>query len=48
VEKDFYGHEVSPIHSLSGEIIRPSEEEIEQNRAARSAKMRVAEKIREV
>lgn len=48
VEKDFYGHEISPIKSLSGGIIRPSEEEIEENPAARSAKMRVAEKIEEV
>jgi 16S rRNA (cytosine1402-N4)-methyltransferase len=48
VEKDFYGHEVSPIQPLSDGIIRPSEEEIEQNSAARSAKMRTAEKISEV
>lgn len=45
VEKDFYGNELSPIRSLSGGIIRPSEEEVEENPAARSAKMRVAEKI---
>jgi len=45
IEKDFYGHELTPIQSLSNGIIRPSEEEIERNSAARSAKMRVAEKI---
>ncbi len=48
VEKDFYGYELSPIQSLSDGIIRPSEEEIEHNSAARSAKMRIAEKVREV
>lgn len=48
VEKDFYGHELSPIRSLSGGIIRPSDKEIDRNPAARSAKMRVAEKIEEV
>jgi len=48
VKKDFYGHEISPIRSLSNGIIRPSEDEIEKNSAARSAKMRVAEKIKEV
>ena len=44
VEKDFYGHELSPIQMLTDGIITPSEEEVEQNPAARSAKMRVAEK----
>jgi len=48
VKKDFYGHEISPIRSLSSGIIRPSEDEIEKNSAARSAKMRVAEKIKEM
>jgi 16S rRNA (cytosine1402-N4)-methyltransferase len=45
VEKDFYGNELSPIESLSNGIIRPSDEEIEENPASRSAKMRVAKKI---
>jgi 16S rRNA (cytosine1402-N4)-methyltransferase len=45
IEKDFYGNPLSPIEEISGGIIRPSEEEIEQNPAARSAKMRVAQKI---
>jgi len=45
IKKDFYGNQLSPIRSLSNGIIRPSEEEIERNPAARSAKMRVAEKI---
>lgn len=45
VEKDFYGNPLSPMESLSGGIIRPSEEEIARNPAARSAKMRVAQKV---
>ena len=45
IEKDFYGNPLNPIEEISGGIIRPSEEEIEKNSAARSAKMRVAEKI---
>ncbi|MDX1672409.1 MAG: 16S rRNA (cytosine(1402)-N(4))-methyltransferase, partial [Balneolaceae bacterium] len=43
VEKDFYGNVVSPIRMLSDGVITPSEKEIEENPAARSAKMRVAE-----
>lgn len=43
VEKDFYGNELSPIKEISGGIITPSREEIEENPPARSAKMRVAE-----
>ena len=45
IEKDFYGNPLSPIEEISGGIIRPTEEEIEKNSAARSAKMRVAEII---
>jgi 16S rRNA (cytosine1402-N4)-methyltransferase len=47
VEKDLYGNELSPIRPLA-KIIRPPKEEIEHNKAARSAKMRIAEKIKEV
>jgi len=45
IEKDFYGNKLTPIHEISNGIIRPSDEEIDKNPAARSAKMRVAEKI---
>jgi 16S rRNA (cytosine1402-N4)-methyltransferase len=45
IEKDFYGNPLTPIEEISGGIIRPSEEEIEKNSAARSAKMRIAEKL---
>lgn len=45
IEKDFYGNPLSPIEEISGGIIRPTEEEVEKNPAARSAKMRVAQII---
>ncbi len=43
IEKDFYGNDLSPIEEISNGIITPSQEEVERNPAARSAKMRVAE-----
>jgi len=45
VEKDFYGNELKNIEMLTRNIITPTDEEIERNPAARSAKMRVARKI---
>ncbi len=45
VEKDFYGNQITPLQELSDGIITPSEQEIQRNPAARSAKMRVAEKV---
>lgn len=45
IKKDFYGNKLTPIREISKGIIRPSKQEIEQNPAARSAKMRVAEKL---
>ncbi|MDX1591530.1 MAG: 16S rRNA (cytosine(1402)-N(4))-methyltransferase RsmH, partial [Balneolaceae bacterium] len=44
IEKDFYGNPLTPIRMVTRQIIVPSEEEISRNPAARSAKMRVAEK----
>lgn len=44
VEKDFYGNPLNPIKVITRQIITPSDEEINQNSAARSAKLRVAEK----
>ncbi|MDR8393880.1 16S rRNA (cytosine(1402)-N(4))-methyltransferase RsmH [Aliifodinibius sp. S!AR15-10] len=43
IEKDFYGNDLSPIKEISDGIITPTQEEVERNPAARSAKMRVAE-----
>ncbi|MDR0619266.1 MAG: 16S rRNA (cytosine(1402)-N(4))-methyltransferase RsmH [Bacteroidales bacterium] len=44
-EKDFYGNSLSPLKLLYAKAIVPSEKEIEINPRARSAKMRIAEKI---
>ncbi len=45
VEKDFYGNVLSPLKVITRKAIVPSDKEIEENGRARSAKMRVAEKI---
>ena len=45
VEKDFYGNVISPLKVITRKAIVPSVIEIEENNRARSAKMRVAEKI---
>jgi len=47
VEKDFYGNPISPIKPLNKQVITPSKEEVSRNSAARSAKLRIAEKIEE-
>ncbi|WP_039053517.1 16S rRNA (cytosine(1402)-N(4))-methyltransferase RsmH [Sphingobacterium sp. T2] len=45
VEKDFYGNEIKPFRVLTRKAIAASEEEVKNNNRARSAKLRVAEKI---
>jgi 16S rRNA (cytosine1402-N4)-methyltransferase len=45
VEKDFYGNVLSPLKVITRKAIVPGTNEIEENSRARSAKMRVAEKI---
>jgi 16S rRNA (cytosine1402-N4)-methyltransferase len=45
VEKDFYGHEIKPFEAVNRKPVEASEEEIAENRRARSAKLRVAEKL---
>lgn len=45
IEKDFYGNVQSPFISISRKPITASEEEIEINNRARSAKLRIAEKL---
>lgn len=47
VEKDFFGNPLTPIEIITRQIITPSDDEIKSNRAARSAKLRVAEKKEE-
>jgi 16S rRNA (cytosine1402-N4)-methyltransferase len=44
-EKDFYGNLIRPMTPLQSKPIIPSEEEIQQNTRARSAKLRVAIKL---
>jgi 16S rRNA (cytosine1402-N4)-methyltransferase len=45
VEKDFYGNNLSPFSLINKQVIIPSEQEVANNPAARSAKLRIAEKI---
>jgi 16S rRNA (cytosine1402-N4)-methyltransferase len=45
LEKDFYGNPIVPLRQISRKPIIASEEEIEENNRARSAKLRIAEKI---
>lgn len=45
VEKDFFGHEIKPFKVISRKAITADEEELARNSRARSAKLRVAEKI---
>lgn len=45
VEKDFFGNEIKPFQAVTRKPIEASEEEIENNNRARSAKLRIAEKI---
>lgn len=45
VEKDFYGNEIKPFEAVNRKPIEASKEEVENNNRARSAKLRVAERI---
>lgn len=45
VDKDFFGNELKPFRAINRKPIEASEEEIEENNRARSAKLRVAERI---
>lgn len=47
VEKDFYGNPLSPFKAVTRKPIIPTEEETETNPRARSAKLRIAEKVKE-
>jgi 16S rRNA (cytosine1402-N4)-methyltransferase len=44
-EKDFYGNVTAPFRAVNRKVIVPSEKEIEENSRARSARLRIAEKI---
>ncbi len=45
LEKDFYGNPIVTFKPLTGKPIIPDDEETEKNSRARSAKLRIAEKI---
>lgn len=45
LHQDFYGNPLTPFKLITRKAIVPSEEEIEKNPRARSAKLRIAEKI---
>ena len=45
VEKDFYGNATAPLKAVNRKPILPQESEIAENTRARSAKLRIAEKI---
>lgn len=45
VEKDFYGNQLKPFQAVNKKPVEASAEEIETNSRARSAKLRIAERI---
>jgi len=45
VEKDFFGNELKPFQAINRKPIEASREEVEQNSRARSAKLRIGEKL---
>lgn len=45
VEKDFFGRVNAPLRAVNNKVIVPTDEEVERNPRARSAKLRIAEKL---
>jgi len=45
VEKDFFGNQLKPYQAINRKPITASEEELKRNNRARSAKLRIAEKL---
>lgn len=45
LEKDFYGNPIKPFQALNRKPVVPSDDEVRENNRARSAKLRVAERI---
>jgi 16S rRNA (cytosine1402-N4)-methyltransferase len=45
VEKDFYGNVLSPMRMVSHGAVQAGEEEVTRNNRARSARLRVGEKV---
>ena len=47
VVQDFFGRTASPFRQIGGKVIVPSDEEQQQNPRSRSAKLRIAEKLKD-
>ncbi len=45
LEKDFYGNPIKPFQAITRKPVEASEEEVKENNRARSAKLRIAEKL---
>jgi 16S rRNA (cytosine1402-N4)-methyltransferase len=45
LEKDFYGNPLRPFKAINKKPITANEDELEQNKRARSAKLRIAERL---
>ncbi|MDQ3393592.1 MAG: 16S rRNA (cytosine(1402)-N(4))-methyltransferase RsmH [Bacteroidota bacterium] len=45
VEKDFFGNQLRPLRAITRKPVSPTEAEIKANNRARSAKLRIAEKV---
>ncbi|HEY4787104.1 MAG TPA: 16S rRNA (cytosine(1402)-N(4))-methyltransferase RsmH [Bacteroidales bacterium] len=45
-EKDFYGNVTAPFKAVNNKVIVATEEEVKSNNRARSAKLRIAEKVK--
>jgi|SRR5690606_1335131 len=45
VEKDFFGNEIKPLKPVSRKAVMAGREEVERNSRARSAKLRIAERV---
>jgi 16S rRNA (cytosine1402-N4)-methyltransferase len=45
IEKDFFGNVLKPFEEIYRKPISPTEEEIQRNTRARSAKLRVAKRV---
>jgi S-adenosyl-methyltransferase MraW len=44
-EKDFFGNPIAPFRAVNNKVVLPSEAELENNSRARSAKLRIAERL---
>jgi 16S rRNA (cytosine1402-N4)-methyltransferase len=45
LEKDFYGNPIKPFQAITRKPVEASEEEVKENNRARSAKLRIAERL---